>query len=107
VLVVTPVPLKGGVVIACRPIGMLKMTDESGFDAKILAVPVSKLTKLYEKVTTFEDLPISLLKSLEHFFSHYKDLEDGKWVKVDGWRGLQEARTEIIASVDRYQSTGN
>lgn len=102
VLVVTPIPLISGAVVRCRPVGMLKMTDESGVDAKILAVPISKLSKMYDAVKSYEDLPRQLLLSLEHFFQHYKDLEEGKWVKVDGWRGPEAARDEIIASVQRY-----
>ena len=103
VLVVTPVPLISGAVIRCRPLGMLKMVDESGVDAKILAVPISKLSKMYEPLTSYEDLPQHLLLSLEHFFKHYKDLEEGKWVEVDGWEGPDIARREIMASVARYQ----
>ena len=103
VLVVTPVPLISGSVITCRPIGMLKMADESGLDAKVLAVPVSKLTKMYENVNTYEDLPTPLLRSIEHFFKHYKDLEDGKWVEIKGWASLDAAVEEIESSVQRYK----
>lgn len=102
VLVVTPVPLISGAVVRCRPLGMLKMTDESGVDAKILAVPITKLSKMYEALTSYEDLPQHLLLSLEHFFQHYKDLEEGKWVKVDGWRGIEAAREEILSSIERF-----
>lgn len=102
VLVVTPVPLISGAVIPCRTVGMLKMTDESGVDAKLLAVPITKVCKLYHSVQTYRDLPEHLLKSIEHFFNHYKDLEEGKWVKIEGWAGPEEAKAEIIASVDRY-----
>ncbi|MEQ6341131.1 MAG: inorganic diphosphatase [Gammaproteobacteria bacterium] len=104
VLVVTPVPLISGSVIRCRPIGMLKMTDESGVDAKILAVPVDKLSSLYTKVQSPEDMPSLLLAQISHFFEHYKDLEPGKWVKVDGWVGTTEAKAEILASVARYNN---
>ena len=103
VLVVTPVPLISGAVIACRVIGMLKMTDESGVDAKLLAVPTNKLSKMYQNIESYLDLPQHLLLSIEHFFSHYKDLEEGKWVKVDGWAGPDAAREEIMASVKRYK----
>jgi len=103
VLVVTPVPLISGAVIRCRPIGMLKMKDESGIDAKVLAVPVSKLSKMYESVETHNDLPQPLLQSIEHFFKHYKDLEEGKWVDVNGWEGPDAALKEITDSVKRYQ----
>lgn len=106
VLVVTPVPLINGAVIPCRVVGMLKMTDESGIDAKLLAVPISKLTKLYQSIETYQDLPEHLLLSLEHFFKHYKDLEEGKWVKIEGWVGPELAREEIMASVARYQQKG-
>ncbi|MCE3043524.1 MULTISPECIES: inorganic diphosphatase [Legionella] len=102
VLVVTPVPLISGSVIACRILGMLKMTDEKGVDAKLLAVPTHKLTKMYEGVETYQDLPKPLLLSIEHFFEHYKDLEEGKWVKVDGWAGIEPAREEVLSSVKRY-----
>lgn len=103
VLVVTPVPLRHGAAIRCRPVGVLKMTDESGVDAKILAVPVDKLTPLYHSVQEATDLPELLLKQIEHFFEHYKDLEKGKWVKVDGWADAAAAKQEILASVERYQ----
>jgi inorganic pyrophosphatase len=102
VLVVTPVSLASGVVINCRVVGMLQMTDESGIDAKLIAVPVNKLTTIYESVQCYTDLPKHLLQSLEHFFQHYKDLEDGKWVKLDGWVGPEQAWEEIMASIHRY-----
>lgn len=105
VLVVTPMPLISGAVIAVRPVGMLKMTDEKGVDAKILAVPVSKLTKEYDNVQDIKDLPQPLLSTISHFFEHYKDLEHGKWVKVDGWVGIEEAKAEINASVQRFATT--
>lgn len=75
VLVVTPFPLMPGVVIRCRPVGVLKMEDDGGVDAKVVAVPVSKLTPLYDKVQTTDDLPELLMKQTVHFFEHYKDLE--------------------------------
>ena len=103
VLVVTPVPLNSSSVIRCRVVGMLKMTDESGVDAKLLAVPTNKLSKMYQTIQTYQDLPEYLLLSIEHFFQHYKDLEEGKWVKVDGWEGPDMARSEILASIERYR----
>jgi inorganic pyrophosphatase len=105
VLVLTPVPLISGAVISCRTVGMLKMTDEAGVDAKLLAVPVTKLSKMYQSIQTYQDLPEHLLLSLEHFFKHYKDLEEGKWVKIDGWVGPEAARKEIMASVERYNQS--
>lgn len=99
VLVVTPFPLLPGAVIRCRPVGVLKMEDESGMDAKVVAVPVSKLTPLYDKVKTIDDLPELLMKQTVHFFEHYKDLEPGKWVKVTGWGTLDEAREEILDGI--------
>lgn len=101
VLVVTPFPLLNGSVIRCRPIGVLKMTDEAGQDAKVLAVPVDKLSSMYSKVETFRDLPEFLLNQIAHFFEHYKDLETGKWVKIDGWHGPDEAKQEILDSAAR------
>ncbi|MFT4060319.1 MAG: inorganic diphosphatase [Legionella sp.] len=104
VLVITPVPLINGSVIPCRIVGMLKMTDESGIDAKLLAVPTNKLTKIYESIKSYEDLPQHLLNSVEHFFTHYKDLEPGKWVKIEGWVGVETALQEITSSVARYNA---
>jgi inorganic pyrophosphatase len=102
VLVVAPTPLMSGSVIRCRTVGVLNMTDESGVDAKLLAVPVDKLSKLYRHVRTHEDLPESLLQSISHFFEHYKDLEEGKWVKVEGWAGPAAAHQEIQESIQRH-----
>jgi inorganic pyrophosphatase len=104
VLVVTPIPLITGVVVRCRPVGMLKMTDEAGVDAKVIAVPVDKLTSLYSHIKSPDDLPPLLLKQIAHFFEHYKDLEPGKWVKVEGWLGIEGAREEILSGVDRYKA---
>ena len=102
VLVITPVPLITGVVVRCRPVGMLKMTDEAGPDAKLIAVPVEKLLPVYRNIRTPEDLAPELLRQIEHFFNHYKDLEAGKWVKTEGWAGIDAARAEINASAQRY-----
>jgi inorganic pyrophosphatase len=81
---------------------MLSMTDEAGDDAKLLAVPVDKLTPLYRSVQTYADMPPLLLDQISHFFEHYKDLEPGKFVKVNGWRGGEEAKKEIMEGVQRY-----
>ena len=105
VLVVMPLALVPGSVIRCRPIGVLMMTDESGEDAKIVAVPVDKITPLYSKITSVHELPEISLNQISHFFEHYKDLEKGKWVKIDGWGGPEDARKEIIDSVTRYEET--
>ncbi|VVC76810.1 Inorganic pyrophosphatase [Aquicella siphonis] len=103
VLVVSPYSLIPASVIRCRPIGLLRMTDESGKDAKILAVPVDKLTSKYQHVKKPEDLGKETIDAIEHFFIHYKDLDTGKWAKVDGWEGAESAKQEIMASVKRYQ----
>ncbi|GAB4391707.1 MAG: inorganic diphosphatase [Gammaproteobacteria bacterium] len=102
VLVLTPVPLNHGVVIRCRPIAMLNMTDESGKDAKILAVPVDKLCQHYAHIQSTDDVPTYTLTAIEHFFEHYKDLEPEKWVKIDNWVGADAAKTEIERSVERF-----
>ncbi|MDE0762177.1 MAG: inorganic diphosphatase [Porticoccaceae bacterium] len=102
VLVVSPYPVMPGSVIRSRVVGVLKMSDESGIDAKLLAVPHTKLTKLYDHVVEYSDLPDLLIKQIAHYFENYKALEPGKWVKVDGWEDATAARAEIIASRDRY-----
>ncbi|TSE21649.1 Inorganic pyrophosphatase [Tepidimonas alkaliphilus] len=104
VLVVTPVPLPPGVVVPCRALGMLKMEDESGVDAKVLAVPTEKICPQYSHIQRLEDLGGALLKTIEHFFEHYKDLEPGKWVKVLGWASVEEARQEVASGVAQYQA---
>ena len=105
VLVITPFPLFPGVVVRCRPIGVLKMTDESGEDAKVLAVPVDKVLSIYSHWQKPEDLNELRLRQIQHFFEHYKDLEKGKWVKIDGWYGPEEAKKEILSGVAAYQKT--
>lgn len=102
VLVVAPYPIQSGAVIRCRPIGVLKMTDEAGEDFKLLAVPHHKLTPLYDSVKEPSDLPELLTKQIEHFFENYKDLETGKWVKVEGWGGSEEARKSILSAAAAY-----
>jgi inorganic pyrophosphatase len=99
VLVVTPYPVVPGSVIRCRPVGVLNMTDEAGSDAKVLAVPHDKLSALYKHVKEPSDLPELLIKQIEHFFENYKDLEPGKWVKVDKWEGSEAARAAITKAV--------
>ena len=104
VLVLSPVPLITGVVVRCRPIGMLKMDDEAGGDAKILAVPIDKLSSLYRAIEAPRDLPEVQLAQIAHFFEHYKDLEPGKWVRLSGWVGPEDAKREIVASVARHEA---
>jgi inorganic pyrophosphatase len=92
-----------GAVIAVRPVGVLKMQDEAGGDEKIIAVPVSRLTRRYEKILTFTDLPDITLKQIQHFFEHYKDLEPNKWVRVLGWGGAEEAERLVVEAIDRVR----
>ncbi|MFA7292825.1 MAG: inorganic diphosphatase [Rhodocyclaceae bacterium] len=103
VLVVSQFALPPGVVVRCRPVGMLAMTDEAGEDAKVLAVPVDKLTPMYRNVESPRDLPQITLDQISHFFAHYKDLEPGKFVKINGWFGQEEAKKEIMEGVARFE----
>jgi inorganic pyrophosphatase len=103
VLVITPVPLISGSVVKVRPVGMLRMTDESGEDMKILAVPTEKLLPMYSDIREPADVSAHLLAMITHFFEHYKDLEKGKWVKVDGWASSEEAKAEIAKSALKYK----
>tara|TARA_B100000700_G_scaffold320076_2_gene416632 strand:+ start:450 stop:977 length:528 start_codon:yes stop_codon:yes gene_type:complete len=103
VLVPTPYPLQAGSVIKCRPVGVLKMSDESGEDAKVIAVPVSKLTKEYDHVQDIDDLPELLRAQITHFFERYKELEKDKWVKVEGWGDAAAAKEELESSYKRAQ----
>jgi inorganic pyrophosphatase len=107
VLVVMPLPLVPGSVIRVRPVGMLRMQDEAGEDTKIVAVPITKVFPAYEHVLELKDLPESTLDRIAHFFEHYKDLEKGKWVKVEGWGDAAAACAEILACVERFGSAPN
>lgn len=102
VLVVTPYPVVPGSVIRARPVGMLNMSDEAGKDAKLVAVPHDKLCASYQNVNEIADLPELLIKQIQHFFENYKDLEPGKWVKVDGWADAAAAKAEIMRSAAAF-----
>lgn len=103
VLVITPVPLIPGVVVTCRAIGILKMEDEAGQDGKVLAVPIDRILSLYTRWQKPEDLSPVRLKTIAHFFEHYKDLEDNKWVKILGWEGPESAKAEIMDGIASYK----
>ena len=104
VLVVTPVPLISGSVIQCRPVAVLLMTDDGGDDAKVLAMPIDKLCKQSTNIKNKDDVSPMLLEQISHFFEHYKDLEEGKWVRVDGWGDIDAAKKEIMDSVEMYKN---
>ncbi|HEU0203300.1 MAG TPA: inorganic diphosphatase [Burkholderiaceae bacterium] len=103
VLVITPYALQPGVVVRCRPLGVLKMEDEAGGDAKLLAVPIDKCLPWYKHWRKPEDIAPERLAQIQHFFEHYKDLEQGKWVKILGWGGPDDARKEIMTGVENFQ----
>ena len=103
VLVITPYPVVPGSVIRARPVGVLKMSDEAGGDEKLLAVPHEKLTSLYNDIQDIDDVPQLLRDQIVHFFENYKDLEKGKWVKVEGWENADAARAAILKSAAAYK----
>ena len=105
VLVITPFALTPGVVVTCRPIGILKMEDEAGGDAKVLAVPTSKILPMYDHWQKVADVNPMRLNAIQHFFEHYKDLEPNKWVKVVGWDGPDAARKEISDGMAAWAKT--
>ena len=107
VLVVNTRPIVPGAVINVRPVGVLKMQDEAGGDEKIIAVPVPKLTRRYEDVWNYTDLPDIVNQRIEHFFVHYKDLEPGKWTKVQGWGDADEAKQLILDGIARAKAAGH
>lgn len=104
VMVVLPLPLVSGSVIRCRPVGVLKMTDEAGSDAKVIAVPVAEVFAGYAHVEDIDQVSGHWLERIGHFFEHYKDLEKGKWVKIEGWDDAAAARREILESIQRYNA---
>ncbi len=103
VLVVGNTPLMPGCVVAARPVGVLEMEDDGGIDAKIVAVPASRLHPFYDDVKNYTDLPDILLQQIRHFFEHYKDLEPNKWVKVTGWSDVDKARSIIMDGIKAGQ----
>ena len=104
VLVANTRPIIAGAVISVRPIGVLRMKDEAGGDEKIVAVPSSKLTKRYDKIENYTDMPPITVQQIEHFFSHYKDLEPGKWVEFAGWGDAEVARGLILEAIERAKA---
>lgn len=102
VLIVMPIPLIPGSVIACRPVGVMHMSDENGEDAKIIAVPNAKVFPAYQNIRDIMDVPETTRARIRHFFEHYKDLEKGKWVKLDGWAKAAEAKAEILRGIERH-----
>lgn len=104
VLVVTPFAVTTGSVLRCRPIGVLSMDDEAGGDAKLLAVPLDSILPIYKHWKRPEDLQPERLLQIQHFFEHYKDLEPGKWVKVKGWGGPEDAKREILEGLERFRN---
>lgn len=94
-----------GVVIPCRPVGMLHMEDEAGGDARILVVPTTRLTPLYQDVHDYTDVAPSLRDEIAHLFAQYRALEPGKWARVDHWSAVDEAGAEIIARVERFNNS--
>jgi len=101
VLVATTRPLTPGAVINVRPVGVLLMKDEAGADEKVVAVPTQKLTRRYENVHNYTDLPVITLEQIAHFFEHYKDLEPDKWVEIVRWGDVDEAKAMIQEAIDR------
>ncbi len=101
VMVVGQRSLVPGAVVRVRPVGVLLMEDDGGFDEKVLAVPHPKLTRFYEKVHTYTDLPEILVERIIHFFTHYKDMEPNKWVKIQGFEGVEKARELVVEAIER------
>jgi inorganic pyrophosphatase len=104
VLVVTPFAVTTGAVIRCRALGVLKMQDEAGGDSKLVAVPIDKILPIYKHWQKLDDMAPERLAQIQHFFEHYKDLEPGKWVKVLGWGGIDEAKQEILDGIAAYKA---
>jgi inorganic pyrophosphatase len=103
-LVILPLPLIPGSVIRCTPVGVLKMTDEAGSDEKLLVAPHASVFAGYAHISDIDGVSPHWLERIGHFFEHYKDLEKGKWVKLEGWAGAADAKAEIVAGIARYEA---
>ncbi|QFR33208.1 inorganic diphosphatase [Ancylobacter sp. TS-1] len=99
IIVISPIPLLAGSVIAARPVGVLMMTDEKGGDEKVLAVPADSVYPYHSKINSYADLPPLVVEQVAHFFTHYKDLEKGKKVSVADWEGPEKARELILKAI--------
>lgn len=104
ILLIAPLPVQPGAYVRCRALGILQMTDESGEDAKIIAVPIKKVCMETAHIESLDDISKIKLDSIVHFFEHYKDLEPNKWVKVNGLAGVDAAAKELQESIDRFKS---
>ena len=104
VLVMSTLPVIAGAILPSRPVGVLEMEDDGGLDEKIIAVPTTKMFPYHEKIETVEDLPSIQREQVEHFFTHYKDLEKGKWVKIIGWQGVDRAKQLIKEGIARAEA---
>jgi len=101
VLVCNTRALVPGAVISCRPVGVLVMEDDGGQDEKVIAVPAPHITRRYDNVINHDDLPAITREQIQHFFEHYKDLEPGKWVKIQQWEDAAKAKQYIQEAIDR------
>ena len=106
VLVANTRPILPGAVLACRPIGVLIMHDEAGGDEKIVAVPTAKISRRWENMENYTDLPEITVQQIEHFFAHYKDLEGDKWSKIERWGDAAEAKRMILSAMARAKAEG-
>jgi len=105
VLVLGYDPVVPGSVIKARPIGVLEMEDEKGYDMKVIAVPVSKIDPRFEDIKDVEDIPSIIKEKIKHFFEHYKELEPGKWVKIKDWKNVIFAKEKISSAIERYKKS--
>lgn len=106
VIIVSQRHIVPGAIMAVRPVGVLMMVDEAGGDEKIVAVPASHISKRYDAVIDYSGLPPIQIQQIEHFFTHYKDLEPGKWAKTDGWGDHVHAEKLIIEAIERAKAHG-
>lgn len=106
VLVCNTRPIVPGAVMNCRPVGVLIMEDDGGGDEKVIAVPTSRLTQRYDRIHTVNDLPEITVNQIRHFFEHYKDLEPGKWVRIDRFANVDEAKALVTECIDRAKQSG-
>ena len=97
-------PVQTGAVLPARPIGVLELEDEAGGDEKVLAVPIRRITQIYDRVQSWRDIPEIDLRRIQHFFEHYKDLEPEKWTRVGSWRDPDVAHHLIVEAIERAKA---
>jgi len=96
-------PLAPTCFIKCKIIGALITNDEKGRDEKIILVPDEKIDPYNKSFNSYKDLDPHTLDEIKYFFTHYKDLEENKFINVDDFIGSEEANVIYLNAAKTYK----